>query len=56
MDLLMSIVVGIFAGLGGIALVPVLVIGSWFVVITVILWLADGTTWLLDHRWRISAA
>ena len=56
MELVMWIVVWIVAGLGVIALVPVLVVGSWFVVITVILGLADGTTWLLDHRWRTSAS
>lgn len=52
MELVMWIVVGIVAALGGIVLVPVLVVGSWFVVITVILGLADGTTWLLDQGWK----
>jgi len=52
MELVMWIVVGIVAGLGGIVLVPVLVVGTWFVVITVILGLADGTTWLLDQGWK----
>ena len=53
MELVMWIVVGIVAGLGAIALVPVLVVGGWFVVITVILGLADGTIWLLDQGWRM---
>jgi hypothetical protein len=48
----MWIVVGIVAGLGFIVLVPVLVVGTWFVVITVILGLADGTIWLLDQGWK----
>ena len=52
MELVMWIVVGIVAALGGIVLVPVLVVGSWFVVITVILGLADGATWLLDQGWK----
>lgn len=52
MELVMWIGVGIIAALGGIVLVPVLVVGSWFVVITVILGLADGTTWLLDQGWK----
>lgn len=52
MELMMWIVVGIVAALGGIVLVPVLVVGSWFVVITVILGLADGATWLLDQGWK----
>ena len=51
MELLMWIVVGIVAVLGFIVLVPVLVVGSWFVIITVILGLADGTIWLLDQGW-----
>jgi len=48
----MWIVVGIVAGLGFIVLVPVLVVGTWFVVLTVILGLADGTIWLLDQGWK----
>ena len=51
MELLMWIVVGIVAVLGFIALVPVLVIGSWYVIITVIMGLADGAIWLLDEGW-----
>ena len=52
MELMMWIVVGIVAGLGFIALVPVLVVGGWFVVITVIMGLADGAIWVLDEGWR----
>ncbi|HZC82351.1 MAG TPA: hypothetical protein VE222_11685 [Nitrospiraceae bacterium] len=52
MELLMWIVVGIVAVLGFVVLVPVLVVGSWFVVITVILGLADGAIWVLDEGWR----
>lgn len=48
----MWIVVGIVAGLGAIVLIPVLVIGGWFVVINVILGLADGTIWVLDQAWK----
>jgi len=48
----MWIVVGIVAGLGCLVLVPVLVVGTWFVVMTVILGLADGTIWLLDQGWK----
>ena len=29
-----------------------LVVGTWFVVLTVILGLADGTIWLLDQGWK----
>ncbi len=49
MELVMWIVVGIVAC---IVLVPVLVVGTWFVVLTVILGLADGTIWLLDQGWK----
>ena len=52
MELVMWIIVGIVAALGGIVLVPVLVVGTWFVVMTVILGLADGTIWLLDQAWK----
>jgi hypothetical protein len=48
-ELVMWIVVGIVAG---IVLVPVLVVGTWFVVMTVILGLADGIIWLLDQGWK----
>ena len=51
MELLIWIVVGIVAVVGFIALVPVLVVGSWFVIITVIMGLADGAIWLLDQGW-----
>jgi hypothetical protein len=52
MELVMWIVVGIVAALGFIVLVPVLVVGGWYVVITVIMGLADGAIWLLDEGWR----
>ena len=51
MELMMWIVVGIVAVLGFIVLVPVLVVGSWFVIITVMMGLADGAIWLLDEWW-----
>lgn len=56
MELMMWILVGIVAVLGFSVLMPVLVIGTWYVVMTVILGLADGATWLLDHRWRPCAS
>jgi hypothetical protein len=52
MELVMWILVGILASLGFIVLVPVLVLGTWFVVMTVILGLADGAIWLLDQGWK----
>ena len=51
MQLVMWIVIGIVAVLGFIVLVPVLVVGTWYVVITVIMGLADGAIWLLDEWW-----
>jgi len=48
----MWIVRGIVAVLGFIVLVPVLVVGTWYVVITVIMGLADVAIWLLDEGWR----
>ena len=52
MELMMWIVIGIVAVLGFIVLVPVLVVGTWYVLITVIMGLADGAIWLLDQGWR----
>ncbi len=52
MELVMWIVIGIVAVLGVIVLVPVLVVGTWYVVITVIMGLADGAIGLLDAGWR----
>ena len=52
MELMMWIVLGIVAVLGFVVLVPVLVVGSWFVIITVVMGLADGAIWLLDGGWR----
>jgi len=51
-ELVMWIAIGIVAVLGFIVLVPVLVVGTWYVVITVIMGLADGAIWLLDKGWR----
>lgn len=52
MELVMWILVGLLASAGFIVLVPVLVLGTWFVVMTVILGLADGAIWLLDQGWK----
>lgn len=52
MELVMWILVGILASAVFIVLVPVLVLGTWFVVMTVILGLADGAIWLLDQGWK----
>jgi 5-bromo-4-chloroindolyl phosphate hydrolysis protein len=52
-DLLMWMVGGIVAAVAVIALVPVLIIGGWFVIITVIMGLADGAIALLDQRWKM---
>src|SRR5438132_13313053 len=52
MELVMWIVIGIVAVLGFIVLVPVLVVGGWYVVLSVIMGLADGAIWLLDEGWR----
>ncbi len=48
----MWIVVGIVAVLGFIVFVPVLVVGTWFVVMTVMLGLADGVLWMVNQGWK----
>jgi hypothetical protein len=52
MQVLMWIAVGMAVVLGFIVLMPVLVVGTWFVVMTVILGLADGILWVLDQGWK----
>jgi hypothetical protein len=52
MELVMWIMVGILAGAASIVLIPVLVLGTWYVVMTVTLGLVDGIVWLLDQRWK----
>jgi fatty acid desaturase len=51
-ELVLMIVVGIIVALGVLVLAPLLIVGSWFVIITVILGLVDGASWLLDQGWR----
>ncbi len=51
----MWVVGGIVMILLGIALIPVLVVGTWWVVMTVILGFSDGIIWVLNHKWRLSA-
>jgi hypothetical protein len=52
MELVMWIMVAILAGAASIVLIPVLVLGTWYVVMTVTLGLVDGIVWLLDQRWK----
>jgi hypothetical protein len=51
-ELLVWIAVGIVVGLAVLALAPLLIVGSWFMIITAVLGLADGAIWLLDQGWR----
>jgi hypothetical protein len=55
MELVMWVFVGIVMGFVGLALIPVLVVGTWWVVMTIILGLSDGIIWFLDCKWRTSA-
>lgn len=52
MELMTWIGIGIVTVVGFIVLVPLLVIGSWFVIINTILGVVNGTAWLLDQMWR----
>ena len=52
MESMLWIVGGIIAGLVAILLVPVLVVGTWFVIMTVIMGIADGILWVLDQGWK----
>ena len=55
MEPIMWIVVGPLVILACIVLIPVLVVGTWFVVMTFMLGLSDGIIWVLDRKWRTSA-
>ena len=55
MELVMSVFVVIVVGLVGLVLIPVLVVGTWWVVMTVMLGLSDGIIWFLDRKWRAPA-
>lgn len=52
MESMLWIVGGIIAGLVAILLVPVLVVGTWFVIMTVIMGITDGILWVLDQGWK----
>ena len=52
MELVMWIVVVPVVMLTCMALIPLLVVGTWYVVMNVILGLSDGIIWVLDRRWR----
>ena len=55
MESMLWIVGGIIAVPMAILLVPVLVVGTWFVVMTVIMGIADGGLWVLDRGWKRQA-
>jgi hypothetical protein len=54
MELVTWSVVGIVVGILAIVSISVLVVGTWFVVMTVVLGVADATIWLLDQGWRVT--
>ncbi len=52
MEQLMWIGIWVVAGVGLLALIPVLVVGGWFIVVTLIMGLGDKTIGLLDQGWK----
>ncbi|MBA2253148.1 MAG: hypothetical protein H0W13_10695 [Nitrospirales bacterium] len=54
MEFVMWIVVWMIAGLLAVALIPMLVVGTWFVIMTLILGVADGGIWILDLGSRMT--
>lgn len=52
MESMLWIVGGIIAFPVAILLAAILVVGTWFVVMTVILGIADGGLWVLDQGWK----
>jgi hypothetical protein len=51
-ELIMWIVLWTVVVFACIALIPVLVVGTWWAVMTVVLGLSDGIIWVLDRRWK----
>jgi hypothetical protein len=56
MELVMWVVLWTVGGLTGIALIPILVVATWFVVMTLVMGLSDGIMWVLDRRWSPAAS
>ena len=56
MELVAWIVVCVFVGVLAVVSMLVLVVGTWFVVMTVVLAVAAAAVWLLDQGWRVNAA
>jgi hypothetical protein len=52
MEQLMWVGIWIVAGICLLILIPVLVIGGWFIVVTLIMGLFDKTIGLLDQGWK----
>jgi len=52
MEQLIWIGIWFIAGVSLLALIPVLVIGGWFIVITLIMGLCDKTVGWLDQGWK----
>ena len=48
MEFVMWIVVWMIGGVLALASIPVLVVGTWFVIMTLILGIADAGIWILD--------
>lgn len=56
MELVILVFVGIVMGFVCLALIPVLVVGTWWVIMPGIFWLSDGIIWFLDRKWRTAAS
>jgi hypothetical protein len=54
MELVAWSVVGFVVGMLAIVSISALVIGTWFVVMTVALKVGDAAIWLLDQGWRVT--
>lgn len=52
MEFVMWIVVWMVVGVLAVASIPVLVVGTWFVIMTLILGVAEAGMWVLDLGWR----
>lgn len=54
MELFMWLVVGMVVGMACLVLIPVMVVGTWYVVMTAMLGISDGLLWIFARKERTS--
>ncbi len=52
MELIMWIGMGMLVGVACLVLIPVMVVGTWYVVLTTMLGISDGILWIVARNWK----